>query len=736
MEEGELRLNKRLQRCIMIFVMFSLVFSFYIVDPTTGEDSSFDLVEASINIDFLTGTNLKLTAVLDVQRINVFDTTYDSNEIESIADTNLEILGAIKLSLRNVLKNQINSCFDNAIINAINQIPNYENKLFYDEFNIDLVSPYFGLNDSVNSENLVNGVLDIGAVVEYDFHLVTEQGWNNSYTFVLPDFISFYYANGAVSSDRKEINWILKWNTASSEKDAELSIRYKDPTTVISENEDVFITFGLDSSNVNNVSLKCSFSIKTLDIQGYDFLPDFITGLPFIPSDGMRLFVENDLILWDDFYEKTIIPIEENAISTIEKSSFNQTLTMSFNWDSETSTNCTSPYNITNMDDSPAVIGVLTSARPLELNICEMSSRAFLGLVNSGANANISEEDINFGDNLDDIGVPYEILLYLPEGMYLKGENVYRWNDSITFSGLFSSDLQPSPKYSEEKIDTYIDIDIKKMDLNIPSFFTGTTEFTATTKLTEKSYIYVTEFPLEFEVSDKINLNYMNSDAFRVCVEEFVFLDYDVDNYLSNKKYNFENLMSNALNGLKIKGVIDKDIYSDSLIWDQDISHMDDVSPIICSNHANKLYPVSFGLSIWPPSTHISNQTFRLKGIENQTVTYRVIYPKGISVNAKDTLNKSILKGKTIDGREYIEISFEPDEYIESDILSCKIVASSLYMLGQFLPCIISFVLVIILIVIVYILRKKRRGKKMVVQEEMDTTGYEDEDFYVPPPPK
>jgi hypothetical protein len=63
------------------------------------------------------------------------------------------------------------------------------------------------------------------------------------------------------------------------------------------------------------------------------------------------------------------------------------------------------------------------------------------------------------------------------------------------------------------------------------------------------------------------------------------------------------------------------------------------------------------------------------------------------------------------------------------------LVASSLYMLGQFLPCIISLALVVILIIVVYILKRKRRGRKLVIQEDVDASGYEGEDFYVPPPP-
>jgi len=716
-------------------VSLCLLFSILFINTVSAEDTPDSLVDATFTIEFVTGTNLKINAVLDVQKINVFDTTYNSAEIENIATTNLEILGAIKLSLRNSLKNQIEISFENAVITAVNQIPDYRNKFFYDEFNVDLVSSYFELNNSVDSESLVNGVLDMGAEVTYNFNLVTEPGWNNTFTCLLESISFESTTNGEVSLNRKEITWTLNWNGANAEIAADLTTCLKDPTTTVSETEDIFLTFDLDSSNVDNVSLTTTFLLKNIDIQNYNILPDFITELGFVPSDGIRLFIDNGLLSWDTFYQKTVKLVEQTTISTIEHSSFNQTLTMMFRWDPDTSTNCSSPFNTTNMDDNPAIKAEITSKNPVELRICNISSRAFFGLVNAGAVANISAEDVNFGDKLDEIGRAYEVLLHLPTDVYLEGENIYSWNQSTPISGVFISDLQPLPKYSSENINTYIEIEISKMDLNIPSFFTGKTELTATAHLEENCCMYVTLFPEEFSVSKKMDLPYLNSDAFRVCVEESVFNEEDVDVYLTNKKDVFELRMSNVLNGLKIKGVVDKEVFSDSLSWDKDISNMDDVAPVVASSYANKLYPVVFRLSLWPPDIRISNQTFTLESRENQSVTYRIIFPKGISVTGKDTLNKSILKGKTPDGREYVEVSFASDEEMKTDVLTCVLVASPLYTLGQFLPCIISLVLVVILIIVIYLFRKKKKGKKLVIQEDADATGYEGEDFYVPPPP-
>ena len=728
-----MHVNTVLRRGVDIFVSLCLLFSILFINTVSAEDTPDSLVDATFTIEFVTGTELVVDVTMTAYRLTI-DDVYTAEEIASASD---EKMGALKYAVFLLLKSQINSVFENAEISNF-EMPTYSSGVFNEELNVKLTSSFFGLNDSINSENLVNGVLDMGAVVTYNFNLVTEPGWNNTFTCVLPESISFKSTtNGEVSLNKKEITWTLNWNGANAEIAADLSTRFKNPTTTVSETEDIFLTFDLDTSNVDNVSLTTTFLLKNIDIQNYNILPDFITELGFVPSDGIRLFIDNGLLSWDTFYQKTLKPVEQTTISTIEHSSFNQTLTMVFRWDPDTSTNCSTPYNTTNMDDTPAIKTELTSKFPIELKICNMSSRAFFGLVNAGALANISAEDVNFGDKLDEIGRAYEVLLHLPTDVYLEGENIYSWNQSTFISGVFISDAQPRPKYSSENIDTYIEIEISKMDLNIPSFFTGKTELTAAAHLEENCRMYVTLFPEEFNISKKMDLPYLNSDAFRVCVEESVFNEEDVDVYLTNKKDVFELRMSNVLNGLKIKGVVDKDVFSDSLSWDKDISNMEDVVPVVASSYANKLYPVVFRLSLWPPDIRISNQTFTLESIENQSVTYRIIFPKGISVTGKDTLNKSILKGKIPepDGREYIEVSFASDEEMKTDMLTCVLVASPLYTLGQFLPCIISLVLVVILIIIVYLFRKKKKGKKLVIQEEVDATGYEGEDFYVPPPP-
>lgn len=114
-----------------------------------------------------------------------------------------------------------------------------------------------------------------------------------------------------------------------------------------------------------------------------------------------------------------------------------------------------------------------------------------------------------------------------------------------------------------------------------------------------------------------------------------------------------------------------------------------------------------------------------------------MIFPQGITVLISDSLNMASVK-KTDDGREYIEISFDSSESGLTDTVSCRIVPSSFFILGLFMPCILSLILTIILVVVIYLVRKRRKIKKGMIfdgrNEEDDD--YINQNYYVPPPPK
>lgn len=730
-----MHLNKFLHRSITVFISAYFLFSIIFIFNTSADDNNNGIVDASFNIEIVTGTYLKISVTLDVQEITVFGSTYDKNGIHAVSNNDPETMGAIKLRLLQILRDQIKSLFNDVNILILERKPTYENFLFYDEFYINLTSEFFGLNETINIYDFINGILDMDAVVYYTFNLNAEPGWNNNFTIILPETITYRYTTGSVDNN------IIQWEVKNRDGKyyglpAELSIKKTEPTTPKILKEEILLEFELDASKINNNALKITILVKSVDILEYNILPDFVSELQFVTADGIRLFIYNGFFSWNDFYLNTIEPIEQNTKSNIEFSSFNQTLELSFSWDPVSTTNCSmdDKYNITKMDvDPPLKVNLIDD--DIQLYLFEISPRAFFGLVNAGAIANISKDDINFGEGLDKIAYPYNIFLHLPNNISLGGENIYNWNSSSSLSGEFISELIPDPYYSDEHIETLIEIVISKLDLDLLSFFSGNTKLTATSNVKEDNKIYLMSIPQQFDISKKINLSFLNSDAFRLCIEEEVFDKENVDFYLKNKKDAFEKRISEVLNNFKINGVVDKGAFYDSLKWNGDISNMDHDTPVVVTTYANNIYSIDFDLIFWPPEISISNQTFNLYGINNQSVKYRILFPKGISINVKDSQNKSMLKGKTLDGNEYIELSFKSNEATEFDLVLAEISVSPVYTLGLFLPCIISLVLLIILMVLFYIIRKKKKGGK-IIKEDADPSEYEGQDYYVPPPPR
>jgi len=732
-----MRRHLLLQSIVVILLVESIAFAY----SAPAEAAPNDLVEAILTCNFDSGTHLTIRAQMIVNRINVFDTIYDRQAIENMATTNPYIMGAIMLRLHESVKTQIQTAFTDADVDTMNTMPSYENLYFIDDFQVTLTPAFFQYNGSLNLTDFIPGALDMGATATYTFYLQTEHGWNTTYVYTLPSFMVLAYANTAdLDPIINKVMWIVR-NLQGNDtgKQATLSLQSKNPTTKNSETEDISLEYVLDTRTVNDVSFIESILVKKLNIRRYNVLPEFITGLESIPADGLRLCINNGLLSWEDLFENTIQPVEQQTTSLIKNSSFDQNLSLSFSWDEESTTNCSTPYNITHMDDTPAIRANFKDSK-VNLTICQMPARVFFGLINAGATASISSTDVNFGTGLEGIMYPYNILLHLPANISLNGNNLYTWNKTTSISGVFTSQVQPTPPYAAEHIETYIEIELLKMDLSLPSVLTGKTELIASTKMKEDDRLYVIIRTSELFFSPKINITYLNADAFRLCTEENIFTNSQINSFLSQKTEVFQERLSEIFPGMSVKGAIDWKPFSSSLVWDKDISTMDNIDPVVVSNYANEVYTVGFNVSLWPAELTITPQRFTLHGLEKQTVTYRIIFPRGITINASESAGKPLITGKTNDGRDYVELSYDAESTTQSTVLTCVLNVSPVYIIGLFLPCILVFILLVVLVIIIYLIRKKRGGlrrgkRKLFEPEDNEPSEYGGEEYYVPPPP-
>jgi len=726
----------RSDRISSIAIVTLILLSFFIVYTVSADEAFDNLIDATFNIDIITATDFRITCELTVSKITLSGSgaTYDAGEISTMATTNQLLLGAISQELNTKLGGAISTTFENAEVQALQDIPEYSGGKFNADYDVNITSTYLGIEETVDVHDFINGILDMGAFVNYSFDFQAEAGWNNTFLIDLGGNLNYERTTGELFGDK--LRWTLQnWNGETPNEIALLQLRMDDPTTPSPTAEDIFIEFILDSSNVEPMTLTTNVLVKIVDIRPHEILPDFVSNLDFVPADGMRLLVNNGFILWNETYELNVKSLEEEIKTTIEGSSFNQTLDISFNWDNTTTSDCLTPFEISNMDDNPPLIAKL-SDNDINLKICDITSRAFFGLINSGADANITKDDITFGDDLSNIGHDYSVMLYLPNGLYLEDENMYTWNESNPISGIFDSDI--APHYSEEEKNTMIEIEVETSDLNLLSFFTGKTELTFGLKMTETRNYNITNLPDQFTLPEKVAINYLNSDALRLCVKEKVFSEDSISDFLRDEKNLFEDTLKHIISGLEVSANVNRDIFDGSIdIWDGNISDMDADTPVKTSSYSHSTNQISFDLSFIPPGFDIPAKTFNFTGLPNQDVKYTVIFPHGISVTLNDSTYKTERK-ELDDGRHYIEISFNASESDLTVNIDCKMTTSALFIIGVFMPCIICFVIAIILMILIYFIRRKRRGRKKTITavDEEEYTGYKGQDYYVPPPPR
>jgi len=707
------------------------------VSNVSGEDTVNTVVSAFFSIEMISGTELNISVELDVEKIILTgrDVVYDGNDIESLANENSLILGAIENELSVLTSQTLAESFKNAEIHAENVLPTYENHKFYDNFVVNLTANFFELNSSVNSYELVNGILDMGTNMTYNIALYAKHGWNNTYEFILSKKMALIYANTAnVDNDNTYITWSLNnYGGGEETEDAVLKLRGKNPTTPKLREENVFLEFKIDSLEPKSTELQITTNLYQLDIREYEIVPSFIENLNYLPADGVRLFAKNQLFSWGDLKEKTLDDIKKVIVENIETSVFNQSLDLIFEWDKQTTTECINPYDLNKMDNTPPIKSILTD-EDVNIKIFDIASQAIFGLINSGATVNITEDSINFGEKISNIGYEYGISLHMPEGVKINSQNPYTWNDSVDFSGELVSDNPP--EYTEEEVHTIIEIEIENTDLNLLSFFTGDPELNFGLKMTQNKNYNITRLPNMFSLSDKINIDFLNSDALRVCLQEEVFEKENIDSFLTKDKTDFEVLAKKIMKNIEVKGNINREDFDKSLEWDENISKMDSTSPVKTVSYSYTSQPVKFDIKIAPPGIKIPSQTYNFSGIKNQTVTYRIFFPKDINIDVKD---ETISKQKS-DGREYLEITFTPDNANTSLSVSCTITPSLLFLVGLFMPCILSIFITLILIIVLAIFRRKKRGRVNPAKYERKTyeeaePGYEDRDYYIPPPP-
>ena len=717
----QMQFHKKFLLClVVVFLVFILPVQLVAADEPES------IVDAVFTFTVESGTTITIDVDMDVSKL----TTYKSFTAAEIATASSEDLGALRYELFLLLQEQLQQMFE--YVTLVNfTMPVYSSGSFSEQLQATLQPAFFQLDSSVNAPLFIDGMLDIGAVVSYSFLFAPTPGWINSYQLNLPQTFIFRNTTGTLDGDM--ITWDV--NNRLDEGGSErgwLSLQYLSPTTTQPTQKNISLDFSVDTRAVTTTILTTTVNAMLVNSSVYGILPDSIQDVSFLPADAVRLVISQGLLSWNEVYNFTIAPIRDHVISHLAASSLNQSIDTVFSWIPETTLNCTTPYDVENMNDDPPLQAQFVDD-DVFIKIFDETIKAIYGLVNAGATARLSSDDITIGDAFDQIIYPYTSTLFLPDNVLLENQSVYQWNISGGLAGALRTNQPPS--YNQEEVLTRINIDVERLDLNLMSIFSGKTEMTASTKAAQTINLHVATVPSLFRLPQQVQLDYMNADAFRVCIDEGVFTAEEVAAYLEQQTAAFKTHIATVLDVEETTGYTNEDVFTESLLWDGDIGNMDGLSPISIASNAHSLYAVPYALSLVPPEVNISQQQFLLTGKEGQTTTYRLTFPKGISIEGNDELGKTLTFDIDEEGKEYLEITFNEDDEDLVDMVTLTLTASPLYMLGLFMPCILSFILVIILIVLVWFLRKKTKGRSLFKKKGKEEASYEGEDFYVPPTP-
>ena len=687
----------------LLIVLLMLVNSLPYHVKAGNELTQKNWVDASFNMTFVNATYLKVHITLDAYRLWIY--YYGSCNASKIR----EIYGQEGAAFRQTLYTSVSKIMDSTFPNckkdlgrpwasatslSLSNINPYNPPVtFYMDCNVSLNHVFFNSVDMTHFNDFVEGMLDIGATIRYNISLYADIGWNITYNLILPNNMSIVEVKGGSVSNYNTITWkIENWN-GDNEKLEKYYIKLKkeNPTSDVKK-EDTQLGLEFDMREIDSTNFNGTIYIKSVNASSITSLPAFVSGVSFIPSDGVRLLVMENITSWDKIYSNLFYPLRDNIESTI-RSDIDRNISPIFSVDSSTTRNCTSPYDKSHMDKNPPLTATISSK--IDLHLFNISSRAFLGFLYSGGIAHITSNDVP----LNGLKYPFSAKIILPFNKTISWNNNSSLNTNLSYNN--------TPIYKDEKIERDIDIEIKRMDLDFTDFLTGRSRVDVVTDTEEKTKLYhISAFGV-FTIPDEINISYINSDLIRLCIDEGIFGEKDVNTYIDMEKNISKQHLSQIFDISNIDIFTDRKLFDKSLTWDKNIKEMDDNDPIVIPTCAHISYSAPFNFSIFPFRFDIYNRSIRCIGIPGQKVTYRITFPKDIDVIFNDSLGTAHFN-KTVDGKTVIEIVFDGSEGNAESILNYSLRASPLFVVFIFQPCITGTLVVIILVALIIFFRRKR----------------------------
>lgn len=689
-------------------------------------------IDATYKIDFINMTTMNISTTFAIHEIKIegYEDTVTADFIRENYNNLLGkgIINGTKLEIDRSFNETINTTFRNDTIVSEDTLFDVSSLVDTEPVDDSYQSPInftknatvafnvtsFGFEENPNLKlnDVIQGTLKMGAVINKAFTLKAEAGYKNTFILMFSDDFK-----PTSMTDEDFLDTTVTW-TVDNLKAAGLSDSISISKSLIIESrspnptakEEVLTNLTINMYNFDELYLYGTIDIKSANITKYNVsLPSNITNLSYISSDGLRMALKNGLVEWEDI-EREINNITKDAKETLSDV-FNTTINLNFTWFELNKKD----YNLSNMGSDRPVNATFigfneTNSTKIRPNLFgDFDNETITGILNAGAKYNftVSASEEN-----------YTIKMILPENMNLTsiskaeykeddGRNSYLFNSKIGLSCTLFSDI--AREYNESR--ALLNILIDMHDVNIFSMALNV-------DLIADAKIYCIELS-DVGMPENITMKYINSDCLRLLYAKNIIKQSDIDNITNEIKKSLEENLTNSLGGnVSISVCIDQDS-----LTGYDVNNMRDDSPVKISAEAHisiSLEQASSGKSstlLMRTGNSVScEQTMSLSfltrklpdislnGMEGFNTTYTIILPKGINViKADDTLRK-LQHGTTKDGRAYLTVTLNETE---EDTVSITIDAT-----GLILNIVLPFIILGIIIPVVSIIAKLMRRKE------------------------
>lgn len=687
-------------RSIVISIMLALICLFP-YNPVNAYDSKISWMDTDFVFEFSNGTYLNFRIKVDVHNLTVFGRIYGADELRELPVGAGAASAAIYEYLSDILEKVFHGCKvnldipnpDSSTLNIPKDSDIYNPPItFYTGGNVSINNAFFG-SDFINVHDLVDGLLDVGAKIRYDFGFVAPPFWNVTYIFRLPTYISIKEVyRGITSIDGREVKWeINNWkNRNEGVKEGYVILREVSPSYYVDrEIIDTNITF--DLSKIDSAYIDSCLNIRSLYVSDIVSFPSFIEGVEILPSDGVRLLLMNGLIHMDKLQELTRNKWSY-LIEDLNKA-LGKNLTFSMYMDNNTTINCPLPYNTSHMDTDPPII--IKGLAQIEKLFDNLSTRAVIGTVYSGGKVSINRDLID----LDRLRYPFEAKMVLPYG------SNYTWNSSRKLNVTLSYDM--APKYTTERKERIVEINVKDINLDLLDMLSGKGNVVDSIDIRDNLLIYRIRSSNLLSLPSWIEMDIMDSDLFRLFVEEGI-LDIELRHFIDERLNISKDLLKLVAKQGELKVYLDEMRFKSSLEWDKNIRNMDDQKPINISFFSITNRKSKFSFSLFPFSLTIVNESFDCFSTPGENITYIIVFPKGAELYFNDSLSRS-RRIVLDDGRECIEVSFSSNDGLTSTTVYYSLKLSPLITLLVFLPIFVMIIIIIIIVGIIIITLRRRR---------------------------